>query len=224
MVSGRPGLRSVDSESDGPRDPAPKDSDEEADAVFRAEGNTATPLRQAPRLLRGPRAWHADMGSPGTWEICARPRVEVPRNEGNEVKRDARTEVGIAHGTDEAGEPKPWDSVEGRGDQFAEPEKRKMSETLRSGSVTTKLQRIAELAKMDPVRVFSSVAQAIDLEWMEEAYRRTRKDGATGVDGRTAADFATDLKVNLQGLAERLRAGTYRPPPVRRALTRHTQR
>jgi len=93
-----------------------------------------------------------------------------------------------------------------------------MSETLRSGSVTTKLQRIAELARKDRGRVFSSVAHAIDLEGMEEAYRRTRKDGATGIDGRTAADFASNLRVNLQGLAERLRAGTYRPPPVRRAL------
>lgn len=93
-----------------------------------------------------------------------------------------------------------------------------MSETLRSGSVTTKLQRIAELAREHPTRVFSSVAQAIDLEWMREAYRQTRKDGATGVDGRTAADFAANLEVNLKALAEQLRGGTYRPPPVRRAL------
>jgi RNA-directed DNA polymerase len=92
-----------------------------------------------------------------------------------------------------------------------------MAETLRSGSVTTKLQRIAKLAREHPTRVFSSVAHAIDLEWVREAHRRTRKDGATGVDGRDAADYASNLEANLSELAAKLRAGSYRPPPVRRA-------
>lgn len=92
-----------------------------------------------------------------------------------------------------------------------------MSETLRSGSITTRLQRIAELARRHPTRVFSSVAHAIDLEWVREAYRRTRKDGARGVDDRDAVDFAANLEENLRCLAEKLRTSSYRPPPVRRA-------
>ena len=56
----------------------------------------------------------------------------------------------------------------------------------------------------------------MDLEWMREAYRRTRKDGAPGVDGSSAADFAADLTVNLQDLLDRAKSGTYRAPPVRR--------
>ena len=91
-----------------------------------------------------------------------------------------------------------------------------MAETLRSGSVTTKLQRIAELARVHPTRAFSSVAHAIDLEWVREAHRRTRKDGAIGVDGRSSSDFAAGLEANLMSLAESLRYGSYRPPPVRR--------
>lgn len=91
-----------------------------------------------------------------------------------------------------------------------------MAETLRSGNVTTKLQRIAELARKHRKRVFSSVAHAIDLDWVREAYRRTRKDGARGVDGRNAADFAEHLEQNLSTLTERLRSGSYRPAPVRR--------
>jgi len=114
------------------------------------------------------------------------------------------------------GNHRSWDSVEGRGDQFAEPENGTMSETLRSGNVTTKIRRIAELAREHPTRVFSSVAHAIDLEWVREAYRRTRKDGAPGVDGRDAASFAQHLETNLESLAEKLRTGSYRPPPVRR--------
>ena len=115
------------------------------------------------------------------------------------------------------GNPRSRDSVEGRGDREAEPKERKMSETLRSGSVATKLQRIAELARKDRSRVFTSVAHAIDLEWMQEACRRTRKGGAAGVDGRSWADYATNLEANLGALATKIRAGTYRPPPVRRA-------
>ena len=37
--------------------------------------------------------------------------------------------------------------------------------------------------------MFTSLHHLIDGEWMREAYRRTRKDGATGIDGVTAADY-----------------------------------
>ena len=33
---------------------------------------------------------------------------------------------------------------------------------------------------------FTSLAHHIDIDWLREAYRRTRKDGAVGVDGQTA--------------------------------------
>lgn len=91
-----------------------------------------------------------------------------------------------------------------------------MSETLSSGNVTTKLQRLATLASTDRRRALTSIAHVIDVEWVREAYRRTRKDGAPGVDRRTAEEFASNLEENLRALATELRAGTYRPPPVRR--------
>ena len=83
-------------------------------------------------------------------------------------------------------------------------------------NVSTKQHRIAELAKRSPALVFTSLAHLIDLEWLLEAYRRTRKDGAVGVDGQTAADYEADLTTNLQSLLERVHSGTYRAPPVRR--------
>ena len=51
---------------------------------------------------------------------------------------------------------------------------------------------------------------------MKEAYRLTRKDGAPGVDGVTAADYEAKLEANLLDLLERIRSGRYRAPPVRR--------
>ena len=62
----------------------------------------------------------------------------------------------------------------------------------------------------------TSLNQHLDLAWLREAYRRTRKDGAVGVDGQTAADYEKDLEGNLRSLLERAKSGTYRAPPVRR--------
>jgi RNA-directed DNA polymerase len=62
----------------------------------------------------------------------------------------------------------------------------------------------------------SSLHHVIDLEWMKEAYRLTRKDGAPGIDGVTAADFATNLEANLLDLLDRIKSGRYKAPPVRR--------
>lgn len=63
---------------------------------------------------------------------------------------------------------------------------------------------------------FRSLAHNIDMGWMREAYRRTRKDGAVGVDGQTSEHFAANLEGNLQSLLDRAKSGTYRAPPVRR--------
>lgn len=63
---------------------------------------------------------------------------------------------------------------------------------------------------------FTSLGHHIDVAWLREAYRRTRKDGAPGVDGQTALDFERDLEGNLQDLLGRAKSGLYRAPPVRR--------
>ena len=83
--------------------------------------------------------------------------------------------------------------------------------------VLTKQQRIAELAKQDPQMGFFSLAHHIDLRWLYEAFLRVRHDGASGVDGQTAQDYAAHLGDNLRSLLERAKSGTYRAPPVRRA-------
>lgn len=85
-----------------------------------------------------------------------------------------------------------------------------------STTVLTKQQRIAELAKQSPQMGFTSLAHLIDLEWLREAYRRTRKDGAAGVDGQTAADYEQDLEGNLRSVLECAKSGRYKAPPVRR--------
>src|SRR6185503_14600068 len=94
--------------------------------------------------------------------------------------------------------------------------KGKMPGTPSPIDISTKQRRIAELAKQAPDMVFTSLAHHIDIDWLHEAYRRTRKDGAAGVDGQTAEQYAANLRENLQSLLDRAKSGTYRAPPVKR--------
>jgi RNA-directed DNA polymerase len=98
-----------------------------------------------------------------------------------------------------------------------EPLEGTMAETQGSKTVSTKLERIAEIAKRMPGVALTSLSHHIDMDWMQEAYRRTRKDGAVGVDEQTAAEYAVNLEKNLASLLDRAKSGDhYRAPPVRR--------
>ncbi len=91
-----------------------------------------------------------------------------------------------------------------------------MTSTQELDSVSTRIQRIAELAKRHPDRSFVSLSQHIDLHWFWEAYERLRKDGAAGIDGVTAEAYEQDLLSNLKRLLEAAKSGCYKAPPVRR--------
>lgn len=82
--------------------------------------------------------------------------------------------------------------------------------------VFTKQRRIALLAAESPRMAFTSLNHYLDIDWLREAFRRTRKDGAPGIDGRTWSDYEQNLEQNLQSLLDRAKNGTYRAPPVRR--------
>jgi len=89
-------------------------------------------------------------------------------------------------------------------------------DALESESVYTRQQRIAKLAEQMPDAGFTSLAYYVDLEWLREAYRQTRKDGAPGVDGVTGAQYEEDLEKNFSSLLERFKSGSYFAPPVKR--------
>jgi RNA-directed DNA polymerase len=91
-----------------------------------------------------------------------------------------------------------------------------MGETSSSQTVSTKLERIATMAKAMPGVPLTTLAHHIDIDWMREAHRHTRKDGARGVDGQSATQYAEHLEENLRALLGRAKDGTYRAPPVRR--------
>jgi retron-type reverse transcriptase len=82
--------------------------------------------------------------------------------------------------------------------------------------VSTRQQRLAELARQAPQLGFTSLNHHLAFTWLLVAYWGTRRDGASGVDAVTAADYAADLVPNLRSLPGRAQAGSYRAPPVRR--------
>lgn len=91
-----------------------------------------------------------------------------------------------------------------------------MSGTKNPESISTKQARIANIARQRPNQALTPLSHHIDLDWLREAHRRTRKDAAPGIDAQTAADFEQELEANLQSLLDRAKSGTYRAPPVRR--------
>ena len=84
-------------------------------------------------------------------------------------------------------------------------------------NMSTLRQRIAERAKRSPEAGFTSLSHLMDIYWMYEAFARTRKDGAVGVDGQTVEDYiGDDVQPKLLDLLDRAKSGTYQAPPVRR--------
>jgi len=95
-----------------------------------------------------------------------------------------------------------------------------MAGTSSSEIISTRLQQVAELARNSPQMVWTTLAHHIDVLLLFEAYQRTRKDGAVGIDGQTEAEYAPSLDVlakNLKSLCNRFKSGEYRAPAVRRA-------
>jgi group II intron reverse transcriptase/maturase len=92
----------------------------------------------------------------------------------------------------------------------------KTGDTLRAPTVTPQLQRLAAQAASDPERVFTTLAHLIDEDFLHEAYRRTSKSSAPGIDGVTAQSYAEHLDETRRDLHARLRSGRYQAAPVER--------
>lgn len=106
--------------------------------------------------------------------------------------------------------------MEGRGRRSVDLLEGKTRGMPSSLSVSTRLQRIAELARTAADMAFTSLAHHVDVEFLRQAFDRTRQDGAVGIDEQTAAEYAANLADNLQSLLHRFKSGSYQAPPVKR--------
>ena len=108
----------------------------------------------------------------------------------------------------------PRDPLEGRESRALRPKEGNMAEPLSSLPVSTRLRRIAELAR-DDSKVFNSIAHLIDEDLLRSSFDRLRAKAAPGIDGQSKASYAKNLDANLRDLHQRLRAGRYRATPSR---------
>jgi len=91
-----------------------------------------------------------------------------------------------------------------------------MSGATTPGSVFTKLGKVAERAKRDPLTRILALAHLLDVELLKVAFGRLRKDAAVGIDGVTWEQYQARLDENIRALHERMKAGRYRHQPIRR--------
>jgi RNA-directed DNA polymerase len=82
--------------------------------------------------------------------------------------------------------------------------------------MSTQLDRIAAKAEADRKVRFTSLAHLLTPAFLTETWRQMNRRGASGIDGESTQEFERELETRVQDICARLRAGTYRAPPVRR--------
>jgi group II intron reverse transcriptase/maturase len=110
----------------------------------------------------------------------------------------------------------PGDPLEGRGEQTNVSGGGNMTIPRNRGNMSTKLSRIAELAKKDKGLKFFSIAHLLTQDALYEAFESLRKDASVGVDGVTYAAYEVHAWENIRKLHDRLKSGQYRAQPLRR--------
>jgi RNA-directed DNA polymerase len=123
------------------------------------------------------------------------------------------------HSTDESGEPIPTGPGGGKaafvGMRPIDGATRGVPNPL---PVPLRLERIADLARQLPEASIHTISRHFDIELLRQAFEELREDGATGIDGVTVGDYGERLDENLGSLVNRVKSGTYRAPPVKRAF------
>ena len=81
--------------------------------------------------------------------------------------------------------------------------------------IKSKLQLIAENARKETKCKFSALIQHINKESLTHSYRRLKRNKSPGLDGVTVEQYGQHLSKNLENLLARMKAGKYKPQPVR---------
>lgn len=128
------------------------------------------------------------------------------------VGESDRAELPMTQGKSQVGDP-----GEGRARQSRATSGGHMGGAQKPITMSPELWRIAEKARADGRVQFTSLAHLIRVEALEAAWKALKKRSSAGIDGVTATEYERDLRGNLERLHERLRAGHYVAPPVRRS-------
>jgi len=110
------------------------------------------------------------------------------------------------------------ESAEGRGPAKGNSRQSPGDRTQSRATPSAALERIRQAASRDKtLRLTALWHHVYDVARLEAAYRAIRPGAAPGVDGQTWKAYGEALEENLADLADRLKRGAYRAPPVKRA-------
>jgi RNA-directed DNA polymerase len=112
----------------------------------------------------------------------------------------------------------PVESMEGRTEAKGKSAARNASSTLSEPEALTFLQRIRERAKQKPKEKWTNLLSHVQAPLLKEAYRRLRRNAATGVDEVSWHEYGERLDERLLDLVSRVHRGSYHPQPVRRVF------
>ncbi len=85
-----------------------------------------------------------------------------------------------------------------------------------SEHVRTVRHRIATLAGYHASEGLTSIHHHLNKWWLAEAYHQLAAGKAPGIDGLTKAEYGEGLSQRLEELVDRVRAKSYKAPPVKR--------
>ncbi len=120
-------------------------------------------------------SFSASGGERGTEWCC---RAKATKRSGMDGNGSESTDS-----TGEAGEPAPRDPPEGSGGPGMGHFEGQMARRLGRGVISTRQEKLAELARVEPKLKLTAPAHHPDEGLLREAHRHTREDGAAGVDG-----------------------------------------
>jgi len=81
--------------------------------------------------------------------------------------------------------------------------------------MTTKLARIADIAKEKPEEKFTSLAHLLSKEMLLDCHYELNGDRAPGVDQVTKQEYEADIETNIKELVNKMKSKTYKPQPVK---------
>ena len=91
-----------------------------------------------------------------------------------------------------------------------------MPDTEPGSELSTKLNRLSEIAKQDSRVKFTSLAHLLGVECLVESYRELNRYASVGVDRVSYKAYGKELKANIADLVQRLKTNEYRALDIRR--------
>jgi len=95
-------------------------------------------------------------------------------------------------------------------------EGKQLSDTEPKSRLSTKLNRLSEIARENPTTKFNSLAHLLDEECLIGSYLELNSRAATGIDQITYKAYGENLYANIVNLVERLKGKQYRATDIRR--------